>query len=88
MSERGPTSFLFVIGIGCIVAAAAIYGVLTLLGISFAIGEATAETGAPVWAILALPGLIFFGMILLFIKVALDRFGNKEDDHYSRTVDK
>ena len=45
MSERGPTSFLFVIGIGLIVAAAAIYGLLTLLGVSFVIGKASAEGG-------------------------------------------
>lgn len=88
MSERGPTSFLFVIGIGLIIAAAAIYGVLTLLGVSFVIGKASAESGMPVFAMFALPGLVFFGLVLLFIKVIADRLGSKEDDHYSRTVDK
>ncbi len=34
-------------------------------------------------------GLIFIiGMGLLFIKVASDRIKNKEDNYYSRTVDK
>ena len=88
MSERSPTSFLFVIGIGLIVSAAVIYGLLTLLGVSFAIGQASAETGAPLYLIVVLPGLVFLGLLLLCIKVIADRLGSKEDSHYSRTVDK
>lgn len=88
MSERGSTSFLFVIGIGLIILAAAIYGVLTLLGVSFAVGEASAEVGVPIFAILALPGLVFLGLLLLCIKVIADRLGSKEDDYYSKNVDK
>ncbi|RIJ14302.1 hypothetical protein [Henriciella mobilis] len=88
MNERGPTSFLFVIGIGLIVAGAAIYGILTVLGVSFAVGQASAETGMPLYMMFALPGLVFLGLLLLFIKVVADRLGSKEDDHYSKNVDK
>ncbi len=88
MSERGGTNILFILGIGLIIAGAAIYGVLMLLGVSFAIGEVSAETDTPVYLVFALPGLIFLGLLLLFIKVVADRLGSKEDDHYSRTVDK
>ncbi|MEQ8559809.1 MAG: hypothetical protein RIB03_15975 [Henriciella sp.] len=88
MSERGSTSFLFVIGIGLIVAGAAIYGVLALMGVSLAVGEASESAGVPIFAVLALPGLVFLGLVLLCIKVVIDRFFSKEDDHYARTVDK
>ena len=88
MTERGGTNWLFIAGIAMIIAAAAVYGLLTLFGVSFAIGEASGETGAPLLAILALPGLVFLGLLLLFIKVVADRLGSKEDRHYSRTVDK
>ena len=88
MNERGSTNLLFIIGIGLIILAAALYGVLTLLGVSFAVGEAAAETGTPVYVIFALPGLVFLGLTLLFVKVIADRLGSKEDDHYSRTVEK
>ena len=30
----------------------------------------------------------FIVAIILFIKVLMDRLNNKEDDHYSKTVDK
>ena len=88
MSERGPSSILFTVGIGLIIAGAVIYGVLAMLGISFAAGEVSEETGVSLFAMFALPGLIFLGLVLLFIKVVLDRVFNKEDSHYSRTVDK
>ena len=58
MTERGGTNWLFIAGIAMIIAAAAVYGLLTLFGVSFAIGEASGETGAPLLAILALPGAV------------------------------
>ena len=88
MSERGSSNVLFVIGIGLIIAGAAIYGVLALLGVSFAVGEVSEEAGVPALVALALPGLVFLGLVLLCIKVVIDRVFNKEDSHYSRTVDK
>ena len=39
-----------------------------------------------------LPFILFYGAILigiiLFVKVLIDRLSNKEDKHYSKTVDK
>ncbi|MEM5517771.1 hypothetical protein WNY37_12500 [Henriciella sp. AS95] len=88
MSERGGTNFLFIAGIALIVLGAGIYALFSVLGISFAIGEASQESGAPIFLILLVPGIVFIGMLLLFIKVVADRLASKEDDHYSRTVDK
>ena len=88
MTERGGTNLLFIIGLGLIITAVAVYAIATLLGVSFVIGEASQESGVPVYVILFIPGLAFLGFLLLFIKVVADRLGNKEDDHYSRTVDK
>ena len=88
MSERGSTNLLFIIGISLIILGAAVYGILALLGVSFAVCEASAETGTSVYLLFALPGLVFIGLTLLFVKVVADRLGSKEDDHYSRTVEK
>ena len=88
MTERGGTNLLFIIGLGLIILAVAVYALAAIAGISFAIGEATEETGAPIFLILLVPGLALLGFILLFIKVVADRLGSKEDNHYSRTVDK
>lgn len=88
MTERGGTNILFILGIGLIIAGAAVYGLLMLLGVSFAIGEVSAESGTPVYLVFAIPGIIFLGLTLLFIKVVADRLASKEDSHYSRTVDK
>jgi hypothetical protein len=38
------------------------------------------------WGIIGLIAIIGFGF--LFAKVIKDRLANKEDDHYSKTVDK
>jgi hypothetical protein len=38
------------------------------------------------WGIIGLVAIIGFGF--LFAKVIKDRLANKEDDHYSKTVDK
>lgn len=88
MTERGGTNLLFIIGIGLIILAAAVYGLLTLLGISFAVGEASQEAGVPVFLILLIPGMVLVGFLLMVIKVVADRLGSKEDDYYSKTVDK
>ncbi|MGB3624435.1 MAG: hypothetical protein WA989_01315 [Henriciella sp.] len=88
MTERGSTNILFIIGLGLIILGAGIYSLLTMLGVSFAIGEVSQETGAPVHLVLLIPGIVFLGLLLLFIKVVADRLGSKEDDHYSKTVDK
>ena len=46
MQETGKTKGWFAVGIGLIVAGGAIYGLLILLGIGFAINQASAEAGA------------------------------------------
>ncbi|GGB57653.1 MULTISPECIES: hypothetical protein [Henriciella] len=88
MNERGGTNLLFVAGIGLVILGAAIYGLFVLLGIGFAVGEASQETGTPVYLILLVPGIVVLGLLLLFIKVVADRLASKEDDHYSKTVEK
>jgi len=88
MQEAGKTKGWFAIGIGLIVAGGAIYALLILLGIGFAINQASAEAGGPVWAILLIPGLVGLGFLVLLAKVIVDRLNNAEDDHYSKTVDK
>lgn len=37
------------------------------------------------WGLIGLVGIVGFG--LLFVKVLVERFDNKEDDHYSNDVD-
>ncbi|MEQ9316536.1 MAG: hypothetical protein RLN72_11845 [Henriciella sp.] len=88
MTERGGTNILFIIGLGLVILGAGIYALLTVLGVGFAVGEVSQETGVPVHLVLLIPGIVVVGLLLLFIKVVADRLGNKEDDHYSRTVDK
>lgn len=88
MQETGKTKGWFAVGIGLIVAGGAIYGLLILLGIGFAIDQASAEAGAPIWAVLLIPGLVALGFLVLLAKVIVDRLNNAEDDHYSKTVDK
>lgn len=87
MTERGKTSGWFAIGIGLIILGALLYGLIVILGVSFTIGQASAELGMPFWAILIIPGLIVLGFLVLIAKVIVDRIGNAEDDHYSKTVD-
>jgi len=88
MQETGKTKGWFVVGIALIVLGAGIYGLLVLLGIGFAINQASAEAGAPLWAVLLIPGLVGLGFLVLLAKVIVDRLNNAEDDHYSKTVDK
>lgn len=88
MSEGGSTKGWFSVGIGLILAGAAIYGLLMLLGVSFAIGAATAEVGAPFWAVLLIPGLVVIGFLVLILKVIVDRLNSPEDDYYSKNIDK
>lgn len=88
MSERGQTNGWFLIGMTLIILGAGIYCLLTLLGVSFAIGAASAETGAPLWVILIIPGLVAVGFLILILKVIIDRLGNAEDDYYSKNIDK
>lgn len=88
MTENSKTRGWFALGIGLIIAGAAIYGVLILTGIGFAINAASEETGPAIWAVLLIPGLVIFGFLVLVAKVVVDRLGNAEDDHYSRTVEK
>jgi len=56
--------------------------------VSFAIGAASAESGAPLWVILIIPGLVALGFLILILKVIIDRLGNAEDDYYSKNIDK
>ncbi|MCR9195954.1 MAG: hypothetical protein NXH88_14550 [Hyphomonas sp.] len=88
MQESGKTQGWFAVGIGLIIAGGAIYGLLMLLGIGFAINQASAQAGAPIWAVLLIPGLVALGFLVLLAKVIVDRLNNAEDDHYSKTVDK
>jgi len=88
VSEHGNTKGWFAAGLGLIIVGGAIYGLLILFGVGFAINQAGAETNAPVWAIFIIPGLMGLGFIILLAKVIVDRLGNAEDDHYSKTVEK
>ena len=88
MQETGKTKGWFTVGIGLIVAGGAVYGLLILLGIGFAINQASADVGSPVWAVLLIPGLVVLGFLVLLAKVIVDRLNNAEDAHYSKTVDK
>ena len=88
MQETGTTKGWFAIGLGLIIAGGAIYGLLMLLGIGFAINQASIEAGAQIWPVLLIPGLVGVGFLVLLAKVIVDRMNNAEDDHYSKTVDK
>jgi len=88
MTKKTGTNGLFVVGIGLIILAGAMYGILTLLGVSFAIAQVSAEAGASLWLILALPAIATIGFLMLVAKVVLDRLNSKEDDYYSRNIDK
>lgn len=88
MSKSSRTDGWFRLGMGLIIGGFSLYGLFALLGISFVLSEATREAGWPVLAILVVPGLILSGFVVLLAKVIVDRIGNTEDDHYSRTVDK
>ena len=61
---------------------------MILAGVGFAAHQASSETGLPVWLVLIVPGFIVLGILVLLTKVVVDRLGNAEDDHYSKTVDK
>lgn len=87
MAEQSTKGW-FTVGIGLIIAGGAIYGLLMIMGIGLAIGEVSAEAGAPVLFILAIPGLVAVGFLVLLAKVIVDRLNNAEDDHYSKNVDK
>lgn len=69
MQESGKTRGWFAVGIGLIIAGGAIYGLLILLGIGFAINQASAEAGAPIWAVLLIPALVALGFLVLLAKV-------------------
>jgi len=88
MNESGKTKGWFIIGMGLILLGGAIYGLFILLGVSMAVGAATAEAGAPIWALLMIPGLVVLGFMILIAKVIVDRIGNEEDDYYSKNIDK
>ncbi|MEO1554582.1 MAG: hypothetical protein AAFR82_11690 [Pseudomonadota bacterium] len=88
MQEIGSTKGWFATGLGLIIVGGAIYGVLILLGIGFAINQASLQAGAPIWPVLLIPGLVGAGFLVLLAKVIVDRMNNAEDDHYSKTIDK
>lgn len=88
MQETGRTKGWFAIGIGLIIGGGAIYGLLMLFGIGFALNQASQDAGAPILLVLLIPGLVGLGFLVLLAKVIVDRLSNPEDDHYSRTVDK
>lgn len=88
MNESGKTKGWFIVGMGLILLGGAIYGLFVVLGVSMAIGAATAEAGAPIWVILMIPGLVALGFMVLIAKVIVDRIGNDEDNYYSKNIDK
>lgn len=88
MASETRTKGWFAVGIGLVIAGFAIYALLAAFGISFAIGQAANEVGAPLFAILLIPGLVSVGFLILIAKVIVDRVGNKEDDYYSKNVDR
>ncbi|GAB5458399.1 MAG: hypothetical protein Hens3KO_14290 [Henriciella sp.] len=88
MTQNNKTRGWFAIGIGLIIFGGAIYGLLFITGIGFAISAASEEIGSSVWAVLAVPGLVIVGFLVLLAKVVVDRLDNAEDDHYSKMVDK
>ncbi|MEL6826416.1 MAG: hypothetical protein AAFN91_09235 [Pseudomonadota bacterium] len=87
MRESGKTGGWFTVGISLIVLGGAIYGLLMLFGIGFAINQASNEAGAPLWGVLLIPGLVGLGFLVLLAKVIVDRLNSAEDDHYSKNVD-
>jgi len=88
MNESGKTKGWFIVGMGLILLGGAIYGLFVLLGVSMAVGAATAEAGAPIWALLMIPGFVVLGFMILIAKVIVDRIGNEEDNYYSKNIDK
>ena len=88
MPKASRTDGWFRLGMALIVLGFLLYGLLALLGIGFALSTAARESGTPVLALLVVPGLILSGFLVLLAKVIVDRIGNSEDDHYSRTVDR
>lgn len=88
MNESGNTKGWFLLGMGLIILGGAIYGLFILLGIGVAVGTATAEVGAPIWAVLLIPLLVAIGFLILIAKVIVDRIGNTEDSYYSKNIDK
>ena len=87
MRESGKTGGWFTVGISLIVLGGAIYGLLMLFGIGFAINQASNEAGAPLWGVLLIPDLVGLGFLVLLAKVIVDRLNSAEDDHYSKNVD-
>ncbi|MEM7492705.1 MAG: hypothetical protein AAF296_04945 [Pseudomonadota bacterium] len=88
MNESGKTSGWFIVGMGLILLGGGIYGLFMILGISMTIGAASAEAGAPLWAVMVIPGLVALGFLVLIAKVIVDRIGNEEDSYYSKHIDK
>ena len=88
MQSSSNTKGWFALGMSLIILGGAVYGLAFLFGIGIAIHQASAEAGAPIWLVLLIPGLVGLGFLVLLAKVIVDRLGNAEDDHYSKTVDK
>jgi len=88
LSNTSKTQGWFAVGMGLIILGGAIYGLLMLFGVGFALRAASAEIEGPLWAVLLIPGLMAFGFLILLAKVVVDRLNNAEDDHYSKNVDK
>lgn len=88
MKQQNKTKGWFAVGLGLIIAGGAIYGLLTIIGVGFALGQASSQAGAPLFLVLLIPGLVVAGLLILLAKVVVDRLNNAEDDYYSKTVDK
>lgn len=92
MSKKSVTRGWFAVGIGLIIAGGAVYGLFMILAGGYAIGtvvgSASAEAGVSLLAVLAVPGSIVLGFLVLLAKVVVDRLNNAEDDHYSKNVHK
>ena len=62
------------------------YTLLSIVGIIWLVLVIVGMVGAYPWGLIGFIALIGFGV--LFVRVLADRLENREDDHYSRNVDK
>ncbi len=61
------------------------YTMLGVLGLLYLLALLLGMIAAFPWGLLGLVGMLAFG--LLFIKVLVERMGNREDSYYERNVD-
>lgn len=87
-TETSENNTLLVVGrtlVGLPVAGVIIFG---LIGFIALFAAAFSVKRAVFMTVLLLPALGSIGMAILFLKVVLDRIRNKEDDYYSKNVER